>query len=138
MLPPDARVRLRDVEIGKADRVICRDVQLEILARRKGDRFGWTGRFQNEFLDEGGDIAIADDPETIGLMGAGTGASRAENVKVQTPVAFFDRVGRKAAADRRAGGRAIGEVEPSVVLRTLDDVVLDQTISKVGVAVRAN
>ena len=66
------------------------------------------------------------------------GAAGLVDIEVNSIVADFDRISGEATADRRTGGRAIGEVEAAVVLGTLDDATFHKTLGEVVVAVGAN
>ena len=74
----------------------------------------------------------------VGFLRAGAGAAGAGDIEMEAAVALFERIGRQAPADRRARGRAVGEVKASVVLRAFDDVVLDQAVGEMGIAMGAD
>ena len=94
--------------------------------------------FEHQLLDEGGNAAVADHAQLIGGFRAGPGPAGADDVEPEASLAFFQRIGGKAAADRRAGGRAVREIEAAVVLRAFDDAAFDEPVGEVGVAVGAD
>ncbi len=58
-------------------------------------------RFENQFLDEGGDVAIADDAELISLLRTGACTAGAGDVDQESTVALLDGISGQAAADRQ-------------------------------------
>ena len=64
-----------NIKIAKRDFVVNRDFDLQVVSRRERDGLIGVDRFEHEFFDERRDALIADDPEPIGLLRAGTVAS---------------------------------------------------------------
>ena len=71
------------------------------------------------------------------FLRASANAAGVHDVDVDASVALFNRICRETAADRRARGRSIDEIEAPIMLGALDDLALHQAVGKVSVAVRA-
>ena len=76
LIPPHCREWFGNIEIAEADRLVGRNVELQIVSRREGYLLAPFLGSKNEFFDEGGDIAIADDAERVGFLGACPSAAR--------------------------------------------------------------
>src|ERR1700722_11759195 len=126
------------VKCTEGNCVVSRNVKLQIIARRKGNSFVRVQRFENEFLDEGGNVQIADDSESGRLLRTGAGAAGSDDVEAEAAVALFNRISSESAAGRSAGGGAGEQIETAIVLGTLDDLSLHQAIGKMRVAVGAH
>jgi hypothetical protein len=61
LMLPDVGERLGNVELAKADRIVSGNVELQVVARGEGNLFRCIQRFENQLLDEGGDVAVTDD-----------------------------------------------------------------------------
>ncbi len=71
---PHRSERFRNVEVAETDGLVSGNIELQVVARRKGNLLAVFGS-KNKFFNEGGDVAIADDSELVGLLGAGAGAA---------------------------------------------------------------
>src|ERR1700689_3148997 len=139
MLPlPDAGEGLWDVKLAEADRVVNRNIKLQVVTRGECNSFVGIHGFENELFDEGRYTAIADHAEAKGLLFSGASATCADDVEAESTVPLLDRIGGQAAANRRARGRTVHQIKAPVVLGTLNNLSLDQAIRKVGVAVGAD
>ena len=101
---PHGGIRLGDVQITEADRAISRDFELQIVAGREVHFGRGVHRSKDQFLDERGDVAIADDAQ-LDRSGC-TRARAAGTIKIQEKptVAGFQRIGAQTAANWGAGG----------------------------------
>ena len=135
---PDRGVGFRDVEFAEADVFVNRDIQLQVIAWSEGNFFLRINRLKNEFLDEGRDILIADNPEGNRPLGATSGSAGFLDVQKKFSAAGLHRIGGQSATHRRTGRGAVREIEAPVMLRALDDFPLYQSVAQVGVPVSAD
>ena len=138
LVPPNGGERLGNVKIAEADRFVCRNVELQIVARGEGNGFGSIERLKDQFLDESGNVAVAHHTEAVELLRACADSAGLEDIDADSPSALFYRIGCKPAADRGTRRRAIDEVEAPVVLGALDDTPHYQSVGEVSVAVGAH
>ena len=119
--------------------VVGGDVELQVVARLViGQRRAGLG-FQNQFLDEGGDVVVADDAESVGGGALGEAATAGgSEVEEDFPVVFAGLVGLEADADRLTPRRTVGDVEAPVVLGAFDERARNKAVGQVGVAVGAD
>ena len=135
LLFPNFRERLFDLNFTKFNFFVSRNVQLQIIARLiLHDRFR-VRRFEHEFLDERGDIVIADDAKTIRFLRRNF---RRRYVYKNFPIGDAHGESLQADANWFAFRRAVGDIEAAVVFRTFDQISLHQTGGEMRVAVRAN
>jgi hypothetical protein len=66
MLPDDA-IGLGNGEVAEADRFVDWDFDLQIVAGCEGNFFVLIFGNEDEFLDEGGDVVVADNAELVCL-----------------------------------------------------------------------
>jgi hypothetical protein len=58
---PDGSKRLGNVEVAEADRIVGGDVDLQVVARGKGNLLRSVQWFENQLFDKCGDAAVTDD-----------------------------------------------------------------------------
>ncbi len=133
---PDRGVGLGNIELAEADRLVFRDVELHVVAR--GEANGFVDRLEDEFFDKSGDAAVGDHFQGVGFLLASLVAGCLGDVEPDAARPLLDRVGGEAAADGRAGGRAVGEMEAPVVLGALNGLADHDAVGEVGVAVGAD
>ena len=119
--------------------VVGGDVELKVVARPVIERRRAGLQFKNQFLDEGGDVVVADDAESVGggeLREAATAGG--SEVEEDLPVVFAGLIGLQADAGRLTPGRTVGDVESPVVLGAFDERARNKTVGQMGVAVGAD
>ena len=138
LVSPHSGERLRNIEVAEADFFECRDVELEIIAGSEFDAFAIVEGLENEFLDEGGNTAIADHSQAECALCAGSATAGARHVDLDSACALSDWIGGETTADRRSGRRSVRQVEAPVVLGAFNHVLDDEAVGEVSVAVRAD
>ena len=92
---------------------------------------------ENQFLDKGGNAPVAHHAEPESFSEPGHRRRPRPHVQVEASVPVLQRIGGESAADRRARGRSVHQMKAPIMLGALDDVVLDQAVGQMGVAVGA-
>lgn len=106
LLLPDRGKGRRDVKLAKADPIVGRNIELKVIARRELNGESGIRRFQHQFLDKSGDIAVGNDPQAVFLRGAETSAAWNPHIEVD-PARCAPQSDKLGGRDKPAGGRAI-------------------------------
>ena len=136
---PDLGKRRLHGDFAEGNLAVGGDVELQVVARlvvgHRRARFG----FKHKFLDEGGDVVVADDAELVGdRLLRKTATAGGVEVEEDFVVMLADFVGLERDADRCTAGRAVGDVETPVVLGAFDERARNKAIGQMGVAVGAD
>src|ERR1700677_863605 len=99
LIPPDRGEGLGNVEIAEADRIVRGDVELNVIARCEGNRFAGIHGFEDQFLDERGDVFVADHLEPAGLLRARANSAGTRHIDAEAALALLHRIGSKSAAN---------------------------------------
>ena len=85
--------------------VVGGDVELKVVTRLVIERRRAGLGFKNKFLDEGGDVVVADDAKLVagGALGEAKAASGSK-VEKYLPVVFAGLIGRERDANRWTPG----------------------------------
>ena len=94
---------------GERHLAVGRDVELQVVARLVIERRRAGLAFENEFLDEGGDVVVADDAEFVGRRGlheaASAGGGKVEEYLAVVFASLVGFQGRRRRADAAASRR---------------------------------
>ena len=112
------------------------NVELQVVARLviQSRRAGFA--FENELLDERGDVLVAHHAEAIGGRGLDQSTVGRSEVEKNLAVVFAGSVGFQSNARRKTPRRTVGDVEASVVLGAFDQRARDKAVGQMGVAMR--
>jgi hypothetical protein len=116
VVPPYSSEGFRNIEVAEANRIKDRNLELHIVPRGELEYLARIRALQDELLNEGGNVAVADHAEVILVLYARAGAPCAGDVDPNAIVLFINRVGREPPTDGSARRGAVDEIEAAIVL----------------------
>src|SRR5580658_10368526 len=138
LIPPDGSEGLGNVEVAEANRIVCGNIKLQVIAWSEGESFDGIQRLEDKFLYESRDAPVADNTEPARLLRTRSSAAGMRDVHMNVASALLDRIRGEPAADGRARRRAVKELEAPVVLGTLDHIPHNEAVREVRITVGAD
>ena len=92
-MAPDGGERFGNVEVLEADTIISWNLDLQIVAWSEIHPCVDVQWFENELLNERGDVPVADDPKLQGRLLPGPRPAGIKDIEPESPSPFLNRVG---------------------------------------------